>query len=333
MAGLIRRSAYRPAWWLPGPHLMTIAPAILRPTVPLATRRERWELEDGDFVDLDWTDDPDPRSPLVLVLHGLEGSIESPYARGVLREVAARRLGGVLMHFRGCSGEPNRLRRAYHSGETDDLRALVGLVRRRFPERPLLAVGYSLGGNVLLKYLGEEGGSSPLAGAVAVSVPMVLKRCAERLERGISRAYAVWLLHSLKASYSKKAARVELGLGIGRKELGSIKSLRAFDERITAPLHGFAGADAYYAAASSRQFLQRIATATVILHAEDDPFMTRAVIPEAHELSPAVTLELSAAGGHVGFVAGKNPAAPDYWLERRVPDILCELAGAQQRAF
>lgn len=309
---------------------MTIFAALSRRRVPLSTLRERIDLPDGDFIDLDWVGDRAKESaPLVLVLHGLEGSIESDYARGLLREVESRGWRGVLMHFRGCSGEPNRLERAYHSGETGDLRELAAILSARFPHAPLLAVGYSLGGNVLLKYLGEEGKNSRVAAAVAVSVPMMLAPCADRLRRGFSRVYQEWLLHSLKASYRKKREHRELSLRIEDRALRRLTTLREFDDRITGPIHGFAGADDYYARSSSRPFLRAIRTPTWIIQAKDDPFMTEAVIPSAGELSSAVTLELFEHGGHVGFIAGRNPFAPRYWLEDQIP-IIFEAALARR---
>jgi predicted alpha/beta-fold hydrolase len=302
---------------------MTIFPSLIRPKPALSTRRERFELPDGDFLDLDWVEGRAVSgAPLVLVLHGLEGSIDSAYTRGILLEVESRGWRGVLMHFRGCSGEVNRLARSYHSGETSDVRTLVAELRERFPDARLFAVGYSLGGNVLLKYLGEESEKSVLTRAAAVSVPMTLSVCADRLNHGFSRVYEQWLLSSLKATFRKKAECVDLGLAVERDQVKRLASLRAFDDRVTAPIHGFASAQDYYERSSSRPFLARITTPTWIIHAKDDPFMTEAVIPEPHELSSAVTLELSNQGGHVGFVAGDDPLRPVYWLEHRIPEIL-----------
>ena len=297
---------------------MTMFPVLCRPRAPVAARRERLELHDGDFVDLDWVGE-DRARPLVLVLHGLEGSIESPYVRGILRAIEARGWRGLLMHFRGCSGEPNRARRAYHSGETEDLGSVVAHVRKVHGPGPLAAVGYSLGGNVLLKYLGETGEESPFQAAVAVSVPLLLAPCSDRLQRGFSKIYDRWLLMSLLASLKRKRRQVDLDLDLSGRR---IRSIRAFDEHVTAPLHGFSGADDYYAKASSRPYLPRIQTPTLILQARDDPFLTEEVLPSASELGPDVTLEISEAGGHVGYVSGPNPFSPVYWLEQRIPDFL-----------
>jgi uncharacterized protein len=326
----IRESTFQPAWWLPGPHLATIFPALARRRVPLAARRQTFELPDGDFVELAWVDgSANEHTPAVLVLHGLEGSIDSPYVRGILAAIARRGWRAVLLHFRGCAGAPNRLARAYHSGETGDVRTIVEYLARELPRAPLAIIGYSLGGNVLLKYLGEEGAQarSRVAGAVAVSVPLLLAPCADRLRRGFSRVYDRWLLRSLRASFRRKSAQVDLGLPLSRADLARISCLREFDDKITAPLHGFAGADDYYQRSSSRPYLAQIEVPTLILQARDDPFMTEAVLPAETELSTAVTLELSERGGHVGFISGNNPFAPEYWLERRIPEFLAEIFG------
>jgi len=314
---MITRSDFKPAWWLPGPHLQTLWVGMVRRTPAITVRRERLELPDGDFVDLAWTTGPDTGQPLVCVFHGLEGSLDSPYASGTLGVAESLGLRGVLMHFRGCSGEPNRLPRAYHSGDTDDIRFFLKTVREREPGTTLGAVGFSLGGNALLKYLGEEGEGSPIAAAAAVSAPLQLAACADRMSRGFSRVYQWHLLRSLKATASEKA-RLLRDSPIDPATIPAMNSFWAFDDGVTAPLHGFEGAADYYERSSSRQFLPRVRTETLILHSEDDPFMTPDVLPSASELPPGVRLELSAGGGHVGFVGGRTPFKGSYWLEDRL---------------
>ncbi|MBD3671516.1 MAG: hydrolase [Gammaproteobacteria bacterium] len=319
---------FRPALWLPGPNLQTLWAGLVRKRPHIMTRRERLELPDGDFIDLDWADAGlDETSPLVIVVHGLEGSIRSRYAAGIMKTLHALGIRTVLMNLRGCSGEPNRLARRYHSGDTGDLAYLVDWVRARQPDAELGAVGYSLGGNVLLKWLGETGSDNPLTTAVAVSVPFQLKRSSQRLGHGLSRLYERVLLRSLKRSIEEKLARFELPLDAG--ELANISSMYEFDDRVTAPLHGFQDAEEYYERASSRQFLGSIQTPTLILHAEDDPFMYPDVAPTTGELSPQVQLELSRHGGHVGFVSGP-PWAPRYWLDQRISLWLTERLGSTQ---
>lgn len=312
---------FAPAWWCRGPHCQTLWRQLFRrPRLPL--RRERLELPDGDFIDIDWSHAPngDASTPLILVLHGLEGSSRSVYAQGLLTALLKHGFHGAVLHFRGCSGEPNRLARSYHSGETQDLAFIVDLLRQRHAG-PLGVVGFSLGGNVLLKWLGETG-TRAIAAAVAVSVPFELARAADRLQRGFSRLYQWVLLKSLKRGLARKARQVALPI-----ELDTVARARdfwQFDDAVTAPLHGFADVHDYYRRASSRQYLPGIAVPCLILHAADDPFMTPAAIPTAAELSATTRLEVAARGGHVGFVAGTWPWAPRYWLERRICAYLTE---------
>lgn len=315
---MIVNSPFKPAWWLPGGHLQTLWPNLLRKRPRLGLVRERFELPDGDFVDLDWT--TGTSGPLVLILHGLEGCSASPYAAGILRTLHDNGMRAVLMHFRGCSGEPNRLDRSYHSGETEDLHTVVHLLHTRMPHAPLAAIGYSLGGNVLLKWLGEQGAEAPLAAAVAVSVPFDLHRAARRLERGFSRLYQSVLLRSLRRSVARKFRHRACPFALN--EALQTRSLREFDTKVTAPLHGFADADDYYTRSSCAQYLRGIRVPTLILHALDDVFMTADAVPSPEALSDSVTLELSASGGHVGFVAGPWSWRPQYWLEERIPAYL-----------
>jgi hypothetical protein len=318
---------FRPAWWLPSAHLQTVWPSLARRSPRVPFTRERVDLSDGDFLDLDWADAG--TGPLVLVLHGLEGSSGSKYALGLLAAVRSRGWGGVVMHFRGCSGEPNRLPRGYHSGETGDLAAVVAHLRRSRPGRPVAAVGYSLGGNVLLKWLGESGEAAPVDCAVAVSVPFDLDAAARRLEQGLSRLYQGWLLRSLRASVRAKVARGVLSAGLAQR--ARARTFRTFDDGITAPLHGFAGAAEYYRRSSSRQYLGGVRVPTLILHALDDPFLFPQAVPTDGEVSDRVTLEVYPQGGHVGFVAGRWPWAAIYWLERRIPAFIAQacLAGPE----
>ncbi len=321
MASPLGYAAFRPAWWLTGPHAQTLFASLVPRSFHLSIRRERIDLPDGDFLDLDCVGQS---GPIVLILHGLQGSIRSKYARGLLEAVAQRGWRGAVLHFRGCSGEPNRLARGYHSGETTDLAYVVAELLRREPTTPLAVVGYSLGGNVLLKWLGETGSNNPLTVAVAVSVPFELGSVAETLERGVARLYRRHLVESLKGAIATKMQRVDLGIGLKRSELSAIRTFRQFDDRITAPLHGFRDADDYYARASCRSFLKNIATKTLVLHARNDPFMSPTVIPEQREVSKSVSLEVSDDGGHVGFVSSSSAGKPEYWLEKRIPAFLDE---------
>ncbi len=316
--GIVTESRFRAAWWLPGAHLQTLFAQGFRRRRPPPLRRERLELDDGDFLDLDWT--PARTGPLVVLLHGLEGSRHSHYAAGLMQSLHRRGLQVVLLNFRGCSGEPNRLTRSYHSGETADFSTLLQRLRARDPRRVLYAVGVSLGGNVLLKWLGENPVQTSVARAIAVSVPFELDKAAHRLRRGLSRAYEYYLLRKLQAKIRAKSALMPLPIRLDG--LSRLNSFHRFDDAVTAPLHGFNGVDDYYRQSSCRAYLSRILTPTVILQARDDPFLSADAIPRCDELGAGVRLELSRHGGHVGFVAGRWPWRPCYWLDHRIGEIL-----------
>ncbi|WP_427501044.1 hydrolase [Methylomonas sp. MED-D] len=319
---------FRPAWWLNNRHLQTIYPALLRRVeAPIDLRRERLETPDGDFVDLDWLYDRQPT--LTILLHGLAGSSRSGYIVGVQRRLHQLGIGSVALNFRGCGGEMNRLARCYHSGDTEDVDFLYHTLRRRLPDTALAAVGFSLGGNVLLKWLGERRDSIELCAAVAVSVPLMLNLCADRLDRGLSRIYRDYLLRELKQyivakrRHLHRLGRIEqAGLLDDLGDLAPIRSFWEYDDRVVARLHGFSDAHDYYRRSSSRQFLGHIGVPTLILQAEDDPFMTPAVLPAAAELASGVTLQVCGGGGHVGFVGGRLPWRPAFWLEQRIGDFL-----------
>lgn len=309
--GRIVASRFRPAWWLPGPHLQTIWPALARRRPRLPLTRRRVELADGDFIDLRLGDGGGPR---VLVIHGLEGDLESHYAGTLLDWLARAGYQPVFMHLRGTSGEPNRLDRSYHSGATEDLAEVLAALAKDPGGAPLAAIGFSLGGNLLLKYLGET--ERPLiAMGIAVSVPFVLRDAMLRLDLGASRLYRAYLMDKLKAAFRRKFRNRPCPLPVA---IDRIRDFNQFDDQVTAPLCGFAGVFDYYTQASCRQYLPRIATPTLILHALDDPFMFPTTVPMEHELGPGVTLELSHHGGHVGFVSGALPWRPVYWLEGRI---------------
>jgi predicted alpha/beta-fold hydrolase len=263
------------------------------------------------------------RGPIIAILHGLEGSSDSGYARGLLHTVATRGCRGVVVHFRGCSGEPNRRAASYNAGYTDDIAFVMALLHQREPKTPLACVGYSLGGNALLKWLGETQADVSVQAAVAVSVPFTLELAARRLRQGFSRLYQAYLLRHLRASYRRKS-HLHTQLPVALKEMNNLRDFYAFDDKVTAPLHGYTSVHDYYTRASCRPYLKNIRVPTLILHATDDPFMLPAVAPGAEELSESVILELSPHGGHVGFVTGALPWQPIYWLEQRIPAFLAE---------
>jgi len=316
---------FQPAWWLPGPHLQTLWNPFFRRAPRLARQRERLWLADGDFIDLDWHGPHEASAPLVLVLHGLTGSSSSLYVLGLQQQLAARGWASVAINWRGCSGEPNLLPRAYHSGASDDLAEVIGHLQAKRPLAPLYAVGYSLGGNVLLKYLGESGIGSPLRKAVAVSVPFRLDQCADRIGLGFSRVYQAHFMKAMVAYVKDKQQRFQhegLTEHLGAlQRLGPLQGIRTFwdfDGRFTAPLHGYADAEDYYRRASSRYFLGQIRTRTLIIQSSDDPFVFPHSVPPSAELSASTRLELHRRGGHVGFIGG-SPRQPRFYLEERIP--------------
>jgi predicted alpha/beta-fold hydrolase len=311
------RSAYRPAWWLRNAHAQTLWPAVMRRRNAPTVRWERLELDDGDFLDLAWHGPRD--APVVLFLHGLEGSLESHYAGGIMQALASAGLQTCMMHFRNCGREPNRLPISYHSGKTDDPQRVLEHIAATCGSPPTGAVGISLGGNVLLKWLGEQGEHSALRRAVAVSVPFRLEQAARRLEDGGSRLYKRHLLRAMRASYRRKFARMPSPLNV---DIDRLDTFFAFDDAVTAALHGFDGVDDYYARCSSRQFLPSIRVPTLILHASDDPFMYPETAPDVSELPDQVTLELTPRGGHIGFVDGSTPWRAGYYAERRIAEWL-----------
>lgn len=310
-------SAFRPAWWLRGDHAQTLWPAFFRRRRKLPIRWEKLELDDGDFLDLAWSG-PD-KGPIVLFFHGLQGSIHSHYATGIMHRLNQAGFRVCLMHFRGCGREPNRLPISYHSGKTDDPQRVLEHVHGTYGQMPYAAVGVSLGGNVLLKWLGEQGSASPLQRAVAISVPFRLDAAADRLETGLSRLYQRHLVNSLKDAYRRKFARMPSPLNI---DVERLNSFRLFDDQVTAALHGFKGVDDYYARCSSRQFIPEIRIPTLILHARHDPFVFPDTAPEADELPDQVSLEIPQSGGHVGFVSGGFPGWGRYYAEQRIAEWL-----------
>ncbi len=316
-------SDFKAAWWLTNSHAQTVYPTLMRNRQLPITQTERLELPDGDFIDLAWaTHDCDEKAPLVIFLHGLGGNIESSYVGGQLQAYNAHGWRAVLMHFRGASQEPNRLPRAYHSGDTGDLDYFIQTLHQREPHTTKAIVGISLGGNVLLKWLGEQEKQPYIQTAVAVSVPFDLGQVAIKINQGFSRLYQYYLLRKMNRLFHAKLTHYPEHMPDFVRQLGTCRDFRTFDHEITAPLHGFKSGEDYYQQSSSRQFLSAIQTPTLIIHAKDDPFMTKDAIPSTAELSPSITLELSEKGGHVGFITGATPGKPIYWLDIRVPDFL-----------
>lgn len=311
------KNVFKPAWYLRSPHLQTLWPAFFKKRYLLDLHNEQVELSDGDFIDLCWSKNRSDK--VVLLLHGLEGSIHSHYINSIFYHLEKAGYRPVLMHFRGCSGRMNRLPRAYHSGETKDIALIVEHIQNTTGCHPYAAVAYSLGANALLKWLGETGSDNPLTKSVAISVPFKLQHAAERLEKGLSKLYREHLLTSLRKSYLEKFKCMESPLSVDVKQL---KSFWEYDDKVTAPLHGFSGAQDYYDKCSSRQFLKDIVVSTRIIHSQDDPFMFAETVPLESELNSNIDFLLTKNGGHVGFISASFPLKLNYWADDKIIEFL-----------
>lgn len=318
---MIKNSTFKPAWWLTSCHLQTMAAKLLRRNQAITVISETIELPDGDFVDLAWTEQPEAAllKPIVYVLHGLEGSIDSHYAKGMMAAIKAKGWIGVLMHFRGCSGRPNRHGPSYHSGATWDVHYCTDFLKARFANRSLAIIGFSLGGNVLTRYLSEDP-NSPFDCAAVVCAPLHLASCSDRIGKGFSKIYQKYLVDMLKNSTHEKI-KLDLISHLNINELTNIKTLYDFDDKVTAPINGFESADDYYEKASGLYVLDKIQKPTLIIHALDDPFLCHEYLQQLPTEHQHINFEISETGGHVGFISGNNPFKPQYWLENRVLDF------------
>lgn len=313
--GRVLASAFRPHPLIAGAHAQTIVPALLRPMPPLPLLVERMETPDGDFVELGWAGSEAPGTPLAILVHGLGGGFDSKYIRGLGARLVAAGWRVCALLLRGAGPTPNRLPRAYHQGDTADLRLLWRRLREREPNTFLAVVGWSLGGNVTLKALGEEGLRAAPDLACAISVPFNLHACAEHLRQGFARTYQKRLLDALKDMARRKQAVAPAPASVDLAKAYAARDFFEFDNAWTAPLNGFRDAEDYYALSASGQYLRLIRRPTLILHALDDPFMLPSIVPDAAELSAEVTLELATRGGHVGFISSGALGQPVMWSE------------------
>lgn len=325
---------FHPAWWIRGRHAQTLWGRFFRAVTPPELRHERWDTPDGDVVDAYRLSGPRDR-PHLLLLHGLEGGLRSHYARGMLAEAARRQWSATLLVFRSCGPELNRLARFYHSGDTGDARLALQRLLAEGGDGPILLAGVSLGGNVLLRLLAEEGKSAAprIAGAAVLSVPYDLASGSRYIQRGFSRVYEQHFVRSLRRKALAKVARFQDFPSA--EEIRATRTLYDFDDRVTAPLHGFAGAEDYYARCSSLPVLGHIRVPTLLVSALDDPFLPFAVLErvlDAAEHNPFLEALFVPRGGHVGFVSG-SPWRQIYWGEARLFEFLEEraLAWKQQR--
>lgn len=324
---MIIQSTFKPAIGLSHFHLQTLLPTILHKKNNKQYHWQELGLPDGDFVDLCWNKEPDfnDKRPLVIVFHGLEGSINSPYAQHIMQALENKNWNAVLMHFRGCSGRSNNLPRAYHSGDTADAKYLIKYLQQHFNNVPIAAVGYSLGGNMLLNLQAEYADESPLQAAISICAPILLDKCADRIDKGFSRVYQKHLMKRLVGNLLKKYDQHDfISLAdLSKEKAQSLKTFWQFDDAFTAPIHGFGTAKNYYKQCSARQYLKQITKPTLALQTVDDPFMNVDVIPKKEELGSGLILEISRYGGHVGFVSG-SILRPRYWLPERICEYLSD---------
>lgn len=301
--------------WLPGGQAQTLWPLLIKPR-PIPLRRERWTTPDGDFIDVDHLDGP-PDAPLLVLFHGLEGSARSHYALSTAH--ACKKIGWrlVLPHFRGCSGELNLRPRAYHSGDSAEIDWILRRLHHDNGGRRLHAAGISLGGNALLKWAGEQeqAASERVTGIAGICAPLDLAACGHHLARGFNRIYTRHFLDTLKASSAARLVRFP-GL-FDPERMYRARNLWEFDDAVTGPVHGFAGADDYWARSSAKPWLKSITVPALVVNPQNDPFLPAAALPGTADISPSVRLEQPATGGHVGFVSGSFPGNLD-WLPQRL---------------
>ena len=321
-----------PPLGLSNPHLQTLWPRAVLPKRPWSGDWQMFELADGDFVDLCWRERPEKGSqrPLLVIFHGLEGSVDSPYVWQTMEQAHALGWTTVVMHFRGCGiNGINRLPRAYHSGDTTDATEFLTWLQQTYPDAPLYLAGFSLGGNMLAQLLTTAAGKAAKAAAIACA-PLDLHSCSERIDQGFSRFYRRYLLTPLKQKFEQKREQgiLDEQHPLATLDVKPMRSFFEFDDKVTAPLHGFTGVDDYYQRASGKQFLADISVPTLIIHANDDPFMGAAVVPEKTQLSSAIRYELSPHGGHMGFIQRRSKQWHS-WLPER---LLKHLASYQSNA-
>ncbi len=306
--------------WLPGGNAQTLYPYFNKPAQLFTYRRERWELDDGDFIDVDWADGSTD-APLVIFFHGLEGGSSSHYILSIINDLRNYNWRCAVIHFRGCSGAPNRLSRAYHAGDSIEIDWMLQRITNQAQTintiQPVYVIGVSLGGNALLKWLGEKGehAKAVVAGVATVSVPLDLAAAGSALDTGFNQVYTRHFLDTLKDKAFDKLAQFP-GL-FDAKALKNCSSIYDFDNLVTAPLHGFKNTDEYWRLSSSKQWLEHIKVPTLVINAHNDPFMPASALPSRHEVSSAVTLEFPPEGGHAGFMQGPFPGKLS-WLPKKI---------------
>lgn len=319
---------FSPAWWLPGGHSQTLFRKF-SPADSVRQSRERIELDDGDFIDLDWSADApmcfDASDVTVLILHGLCGCSKSSYVLSLQRLLSLHGISSIAMNFRGCSGEANRKAKAYHSGVSEDVNEVFSKLCEKYTDKQFVCVGYSLGANVLLKWLGEIKNHDRIDKAAAISTPFSLGYCSQAMLSGMSQLYGKYfvrrLVHDLHAKmeiFRREKQTEELTLLEGLGDFSRVRTIWEFDDFVTAPLNGFKHAEDYYEQCSSLQYLPTIKTNTLLIQSKDDPLIPEKSIPQPETLNDNIRLQLNNAGGHVGFITGYR----ERWLENQLLNYL-----------
>ena len=315
---IIKSHLYRPPFFLKYHHFSTIFPSLLRKVQGLKYKRERWETPDGDFIDVDWSRRGEKK--LLVALHGLEGSSDSTYIKGIIKIFNDYKWDGVAMNFRGCSGEPNRLQRGYHSGDTGDLDFVLSRIIEEHDYEEIVLVGFSLGGNVVLKYGGEKGNEihPKIKKLIGVSVPIDLEGCSNELTKWNNKIYLNRFLDSLK---EKVKLKLHLFQNIDLKKVFSAKTFEEFDGGCTAPIFGFESARDYWEKSSSKAFLDKISIPALLISARDDSFLSESCYPyEQAQRLKNLFLMTPKFGGHVGFAQFNSKGY--YWTEERIIDFV-----------
>jgi len=322
--------SFTPAKWLSNGHVQTMWPFIFRKVPNLIRQRERCVTPDDDFFDVDWYGDGE--KGIVILMHGLTGCSSSHYILGMQDILTQEGYTTAAINFRACSGEPNLKAASYHAGFTQDINQLYQNIRNKNPQTAIYTVGFSLGGNIMLKWLAEKASELDISGAVAISVPFKLANCADRVDQGLSRIYRYHLISEMKKKLLNKLNFFKANnlLNEAKKlealgDISWIKSFWEFDDHVVARLHAFDDVHDYYKKNSSIGFLKDIQTNTLLVQAKDDPFLTPTVIPELELLSPTTQLEVVDNGGHVGFISRLENDELGFWLEQRVPNFLDSL--------
>jgi predicted alpha/beta-fold hydrolase len=317
---LVSSSTYRPPLLFRSAHLQTIYPALFRKVSTVTRERERIDTPDGDFLDLDWVRHPNSEQ-LVILTHGLEGNSGQAYIQGMARIFSEAKWNVLAWNFRGCSGEVNRRLQSYHSGATGELEIILNHIFDNTQYNQIALIGFSLGGNVTLKYLGDraENLDTRIKTAVAISVPCDLASSSVRLEAFQNRIYMERFMRTLRTKIREKMRRFPNQLD--DTDLDRMRTFREFDGGFTAPIHGFTSADDYWTRASSKPVLPKVTIPSLMINAANDPFLAPECYPlEAAQENPNFHLEIPTHGGHVGFVSfGQNKT---YWSEKRALDFV-----------